>query len=249
MHGRRRSPRRSWKSSPAPTHSSNRQPTDGSQRHGFERNTPGRSSRSRASCSTSASRTSNSRRSTTRSRSRAPTGRRSWPRCSSTWATTRSARSRSTRRTACPAAATRSTPAAPISVPVGDADARPHLQRPRADDRRGRGRSPAGERWPIHRKAPAFDQLDPTEQIFETGIKVVDLLAPYVKGGKIGLFGGAGVGKTVLIQELINNLAKEHGGLSVFAGVGERTREGNDLWREMKRVRASSTRPRWCTAR
>jgi len=90
-----------------------------------------------------------------------------------------------------------------------------------------------GERWPIHRKAPAFDQLDPTEQIFETGIKVVDLLAPYVKGGKIGLFGGAGVGKTVLIQELINNLAKEHGGLSVFAGVGERTREGNDLWREM----------------
>jgi F-type H+-transporting ATPase subunit beta len=90
-----------------------------------------------------------------------------------------------------------------------------------------------GERWPIHRSAPAFDQLDPTEQIFETGIKVVDLLAPYVKGGKIGLFGGAGVGKTVLIQELINNLAKGHGGLSVFAGVGERTREGNDLWREM----------------
>ena len=90
-----------------------------------------------------------------------------------------------------------------------------------------------GDRWPIHRKAPAFDQLDPTEEIFETGIKVVDLLAPYVKGGKIGLFGGAGVGKTVIIQELINNLAKEHGGLSVFAGVGERTREGNDLWREM----------------
>ncbi len=90
-----------------------------------------------------------------------------------------------------------------------------------------------GDRWPIHREAPAFDQLDPTEQIFETGIKVVDLLAPYVKGGKVGLFGGAGVGKTVIIQELINNLAKEHGGLSVFAGVGERTREGNDLWREM----------------
>ena len=89
------------------------------------------------------------------------------------------------------------------------------------------------QRWPIHRPAPAFDQLDPTEQIFETGIKVVDLLAPYVKGGKVGLFGGAGVGKTVLIQELINNLAKEHGGLSVFAGVGERTREGNDLWVEM----------------
>jgi F-type H+-transporting ATPase subunit beta len=91
-----------------------------------------------------------------------------------------------------------------------------------------------GERWPIHRKAPAFDQLNPTEEIFETGIKVVDLLAPYVKGGKIGLFGGAGVGKTVLIQELINNIAQEHGGLSVFAGVGERTREGNDLWLEMK---------------
>jgi F-type H+-transporting ATPase subunit beta len=92
----------------------------------------------------------------------------------------------------------------------------------------------AGERWPIHRHAPAFDQLDPSEELFETGIKVVDLLAPYVKGGKVGLFGGAGVGKTVLIQELINNIAQEHGGLSVFAGVGERTREGNDLWLEMK---------------
>jgi F-type H+-transporting ATPase subunit beta len=92
----------------------------------------------------------------------------------------------------------------------------------------------AGERWPIHRKAPAFDQLNPTEEILETGIKVVDLLAPYVKGGKVGLFGGAGVGKTVLIQELIHNIAQEHGGLSVFAGVGERTREGNDLWLEMK---------------
>jgi F-type H+/Na+-transporting ATPase subunit beta len=91
-----------------------------------------------------------------------------------------------------------------------------------------------GERWPIHRSAPTFDQLDPTEEIYETGIKVVDLLAPYVKGGKIGLFGGAGVGKTVLIQELIHNIAQEHGGLSVFAGVGERTREGNDLWLEMK---------------
>jgi F-type H+/Na+-transporting ATPase subunit beta len=91
-----------------------------------------------------------------------------------------------------------------------------------------------GERWPIHRQAPTFDQLDPTEEIYETGIKVVDLLAPYVKGGKIGLFGGAGVGKTVLIQELIHNIAQEHGGLSVFAGVGERTREGNDLWLEMK---------------
>jgi F-type H+-transporting ATPase subunit beta len=89
------------------------------------------------------------------------------------------------------------------------------------------------ERWEIHRKPPAFDELSSTVEIFETGIKVIDLLAPYVKGGKVGLFGGAGVGKTVLIQELINNIAQEHGGLSVFAGVGERTREGNDLWLEM----------------
>ncbi|HJZ62010.1 MAG TPA: F0F1 ATP synthase subunit beta [Miltoncostaeaceae bacterium] len=90
-----------------------------------------------------------------------------------------------------------------------------------------------GEVWPIHRQAPDFEALDPSNDIFETGIKVVDLLAPYLKGGKVGLFGGAGVGKTVIIQELIHNLAKEHGGLSVFAGVGERTREGNDLWLEM----------------
>ncbi|MBC1521858.1 F0F1 ATP synthase subunit beta [Listeria aquatica] len=86
----------------------------------------------------------------------------------------------------------------------------------------------------IHRSAPTFDELSTTTEILETGIKVVDLLAPYVKGGKIGLFGGAGVGKTVLIQELINNIAQEHGGISVFAGVGERTREGNDLYFEMK---------------
>ena len=92
---------------------------------------------------------------------------------------------------------------------------------------------PDGERWEIHRDPPLFEDLSPTVEIFETGIKVIDLLAPYVKGGKIGLFGGAGVGKTVLIQELINNIAQEHGGLSVFAGVGERTREGNDLWLEM----------------
>jgi F-type H+-transporting ATPase subunit beta len=90
------------------------------------------------------------------------------------------------------------------------------------------------ERWPIHRLAPKFDQLEPKTEIFETGIKVVDLLAPYVKGGKTGLFGGAGVGKTVIIMELINNIAMEHGGRSVFCGVGERTREGNDLWLEMK---------------
>ncbi len=90
------------------------------------------------------------------------------------------------------------------------------------------------DRLPIHRLAPMLEELDPTKQLFETGIKVIDLLAPYTKGGKIGLFGGAGVGKTVLIMELINNVAKQHGGYSVFAGVGERTREGNDLWTEMK---------------
>jgi F-type H+/Na+-transporting ATPase subunit beta len=91
----------------------------------------------------------------------------------------------------------------------------------------------AEERWPIHRDAPSFEELQPTTEIFETGIKVIDLIAPFVKGGKVGLFGGAGVGKTVLIQELIRNIAEEHEGLSVFAGVGERSREGNDLWLEM----------------
>jgi F-type H+/Na+-transporting ATPase subunit beta len=90
------------------------------------------------------------------------------------------------------------------------------------------------ERWPIHRDAPTVEALTPTTEMFETGIKVIDLLAPYAKGGKVGLFGGAGVGKTVIIQELINNLAQEHGGLSAFCGVGERSREGNDLWLEMK---------------
>jgi F-type H+-transporting ATPase subunit beta len=90
------------------------------------------------------------------------------------------------------------------------------------------------ERWPIHRTAPTVEALVPTTEMFETGIKVVDLLAPYAKGGKVGLFGGAGVGKTVIIQELIHNLAQEHGGLSAFCGVGERSREGNDLWLEMK---------------
>jgi F-type H+/Na+-transporting ATPase subunit beta len=89
------------------------------------------------------------------------------------------------------------------------------------------------ERWPIHRDPPSFRDLSPEIEIFETGIKVIDLIAPYVKGGKVGLFGGAGVGKTVLIQELIHNVAREHGGVSVFSGVGERTREGNDLWIEM----------------
>jgi len=93
---------------------------------------------------------------------------------------------------------------------------------------------PHDQSRPIHRSAPAFVDLDTRLNIFETGIKVVDLLAPYRRGGKIGLFGGAGVGKTVLIMELINNIAKAHGGVSVFGGVGERTREGNDLYEEMK---------------
>jgi F-type H+/Na+-transporting ATPase subunit beta len=90
------------------------------------------------------------------------------------------------------------------------------------------------ERWPIHRDPPPFQELEPKTEVFVTGIKVIDLIAPYVRGGKVGLFGGAGVGKTVLIQELIHNVAREHGGVSVFPGVGERTREGNDLWIEMQ---------------
>ena len=92
----------------------------------------------------------------------------------------------------------------------------------------------AKEKWCIHRDPPSYSEQEGTTEILETGIKVVDLIAPYAKGGKIGLFGGAGVGKTVLIRELINNVAKQHGGISVFTGVGERTREGNDLYNEMK---------------
>src|SRR6058998_2706564 len=91
----------------------------------------------------------------------------------------------------------------------------------------------AKERMPIHRSAPSFEEQATTAEMFETGVKVIDLIQPFLKGGKIGLFGGAGVGKTVIIMELINNVAKQHGGYSVFAGVGERTREGNDLWLEM----------------
>src|SRR5207247_4480599 len=96
--------------------------------------------------------------------------------------------------------------------------------------------APSGdvERWSIHRDPPKFTDLSPKIEIFETGLKVVDLLAPFIRGGKVGLFGGAGLGKTVLIQELIHNVAREHGGVSVFAGVGERTREGNDLLLEME---------------
>ena len=121
----------------------------------------------------------------------------------------------------------------PITVPVGDCClgrvfnllGEPVDNKPAPE---------AKERWPIHRPAPAYDEQEGTTVILETGIKVVDLIAPYAKGGKIGLFGGAGVGKTVIIMELINNIAKQHGGLSVFAGVGERTREGNDLYNEMQ---------------
>ena len=108
---------------------------------------------------------------------------------------------------------------------------------------------------PIHRLAPKFVDQAVKVEMFETGIKVIDLLAPYRRGGKIGLFGGAGVGKTVLILELINNVAKKHGGYSVFAGVGERTREGRDLYNEMSESKLSapasrsSARPRWCSAR
>jgi F-type H+-transporting ATPase subunit beta len=122
---------------------------------------------------------------------------------------------------------------APISVPVGEATlGRVFNVLGEAIDLKDQ--VPADvKRDPIHREAPKFEELSTTTEILETGIKVVDLLAPYVKGGKIGLFGGAGVGKTVLIQELINNIAQEHGGISVFAGVGERTREGNDLFHEM----------------
>lgn len=121
-----------------------------------------------------------------------------------------------------------------ISVPVGDATLG-RVFNVLGDAIDLDGEVPADvRRDPIHRQAPAFEELSTKVEILETGIKVVDLLAPYIKGGKIGLFGGAGVGKTVLIQELINNIAQEHGGISVFAGVGERTREGNDLYHEMR---------------
>jgi F-type H+-transporting ATPase subunit beta len=122
---------------------------------------------------------------------------------------------------------------APISVPVGaptlgrlwNVIGEPIDEKPAPE---------GGERWPIHRDPPDFRDLSPKMEIFETGLKVVDLIAPYIKGGKVGLFGGAGTGKTVLIQELIHNVAMQHGGVSVFAGVGERTREGNDLMLEME---------------
>ncbi len=120
-----------------------------------------------------------------------------------------------------------------ISVPVGD-EVLGRIINVTGEPIDGAGEVKAAKHYPIHRKAPEFTQQSTKVEMLETGIKVIDLLAPYQKGGKIGLFGGAGVGKTVLIQELINNIAKKHGGYSVFAGVGERTREGNDLFHEMK---------------
>ena len=120
----------------------------------------------------------------------------------------------------------------PITVPVGE-ECLGRLFNLLGETIDNKGQVESKERAPIHRKAPSFEEQDTTAQIFETGIKVVDLMAPFTRGGKVGLFGGAGVGKTVLIQELINNIATQHGGISVFAGVGERTREGNDLYYEM----------------
>ena len=122
---------------------------------------------------------------------------------------------------------------APISVPVGR-ETLGRIFNVLGDAVDNQPNPETEERWNIHRPAPAYDELATSTEILETGIKVIDLICPYSKGGKIGLFGGAGVGKTVLIMELINNIAKQHGGLSVFTGVGERTREGNDLYNEMK---------------
>ncbi len=122
---------------------------------------------------------------------------------------------------------------APISVPVGE-ETLGRIFNLLGKPIDQRGDVTAKNTRAIHQKAPTFEELNPKSEIFETGIKVIDLLAPYIKGGKTGLFGGAGVGKTVVIMELINNVAKQHGGFSVFAGVGERTREGNDLWLEMQ---------------
>jgi F-type H+-transporting ATPase subunit beta len=119
-----------------------------------------------------------------------------------------------------------------ITVPVGDA-VLGHVFNVIGDPLDASNVDPPDDRWEIHRPPPEFDALEPKAQMFETGIKVIDLLEPYVQGGKVGLFGGAGVGKTVIIQEMIRRIAEQHGGVSVFAGVGERTREGNDLWLEM----------------
>ncbi len=127
---------------------------------------------------------------------------------------------------------------APVSVPVGRA-CLGRLMNVLGEPQDERGPIETKERSPIHRPPPPFVDQETKPQIFETGIKVIDLLEPYQKGGKVGLFGGAGVGKTVIILELINNVAKQHGGVSVFGGVGERSREGNDLWREMQESKLS----------
>jgi F-type H+-transporting ATPase subunit beta len=131
---------------------------------------------------------------------------------------------------------------APITVPVGRA-CLGRLMNVLGEAKDGGAEIKSDEHLPIHREAPKLVDLVTKPQIFETGIKVVDLLAPYMKGGKVGLFGGAGVGKTVTILELINNVAKEHGGVSVFGGVGERSREGNDLYREMEEAKLSDGKP------
>jgi F-type H+-transporting ATPase subunit beta len=120
-----------------------------------------------------------------------------------------------------------------ITMPVGDA-VLGHVFNVRGEPLDTDDIGEVDDHWAIHRDAPAFDSLEPRAEVFETGIKVIDLLTPYVQGGKIGLFGGAGVGKTILIMEMINRVATQHGGVSVFAGVGERTREGTDLWIEMQ---------------
>jgi F-type H+/Na+-transporting ATPase subunit beta len=122
---------------------------------------------------------------------------------------------------------------APISVPVGN-QTLGHIFNMWGDSLDAPDQDFSEPRWSIHRQPPAFEDVEPQKEVFETGIKVLDLICPYLRGGKIGLFGGAGVGKTVLIQEMINRVATQHGGVSVFAGVGERTREGNDLFLEMK---------------
>ncbi|MGA7501447.1 MAG: F0F1 ATP synthase subunit beta, partial [Isosphaeraceae bacterium] len=128
----------------------------------------------------------------------------------------------------------------PVSVPVGK-QALGRVFNLLGDPIDGRGPITTDERWPIHRDPPSFDDLSPKTELFETGIKVIDLLTPFVRGGKIGLFGGAGLGKTVILTELIARIASVHSGYSVFAGVGERTREGNDLWLEMQEAKIGST--------
>ena len=177
---------------------------------------------------------SNCRRFTTRWRSRTRrTTAPSWWRSRSTWATIRCAafrwRATDGLSRGLPVRAT----GAPITVPVGDV-CKGRLFNVLGQPIDNLGPVDAQEHWPIHRKPPAFEEQSTVTEVFETGFKVVDLLAPYPKGGKVGLFGGAGVGKTVLLLELIRNIATEHGGTSVFCGVGERTREGNDLYLEMK---------------